>query len=356
MYFTELIVGAFGQHIYKVVTFKPGLNIIVGESEAGKTTLIRALYLLIENSPRGGETLYHSDLTDNSLLIQLKDNKNNIVKRSKNKYYINDDDPLKAFGAGVPEPVRELFNFKEINWQKQHDVHYLLFSTGGSAGKLLNNATGMIDQEVIIAEIKSNLSSSKSEIKRLKKNNIEHQQTVERLKKIVRLRLKAEAILHMQSDMDELKERSDRLENILVQLEFINEDRIQYKKAKPHMEKLSKILDNYSEVDVYKGHLDKLINILNKLDGLETFDHTKMIDYLERLQTLHRLNSEYIAAKSATKLLDRYINDIKETKEQQEKFLKEMKQVESQLQQTFYKLGYCPFCNREIKDGDTCCR
>ena len=88
----------------------------------------------------------------------------------------------------VPEPVRELFNFKEINWQKQNDVHYLLFNTGGSAGKLLNNATGMSDQEIIIDDIKKNISNAKSEIKRHKKNNEEHLKTTKRLKEMKKIK------------------------------------------------------------------------------------------------------------------------------------------------------------------------
>ena len=356
MHFTELIVEGFGQHIKRVIKFGPGLNVIIGESEAGKTTLIRALYLLIENSPRGGEKLYQSDLTDNPLLIQLKDDSGNTVKRTKNKYYLNNGKPLKAFGTGVPEPVRELFNFKEINWQKQHDVHYIIFSTGGAAARLLNSATGMGDQEIIIDELKSGLTESKGEIKRLKKNNSEHQQTLERLKNVVRFRLKAEAIINMTEESIELKKKVDRLNNTLIQLEFINEDKTIYRKAKHHMETLNEILENYKEVDVYKSHIDKLINMLNKLESIDTFDHVLMIDYLKKLQTLERLNSECITINATTRMLEKYINEVEESRIQQEKFLKEMKKVENDIQQTFYKLGYCPFCNREIKDGDTCCR
>jgi len=356
MYFTELKVKGFGQHIEKVIKFTPGLNVLVGESEVGKTMLIRALYLLIENSPRGGEKLYQSWFTDNPLSIQLKDDQGNAIKRKKNKYYLNGGDPLKAFGTGVPEPIRELFNFKEINWQKQLHPHYLLFSTGGSAGKILNNATGMAVQELLVNEIKSNLSDSKSEIKRLKKNNDEYQQTLERLKNVTRFRMKAEAIINMKQDAIEIGKKSDRLENILIQLEEINEIKNSYRKVEKHMETLNQILEDYKEVDVYKAMINKLIGILNKVNSIEIFDHTKVVDYLQSLQRLERLNSELTTAKTIINLLEKYILEVKEQKEFQQKYLAEMKQIEKDLEDTFYKLGYCPFCNREIKDGDTCCR
>lgn len=356
MYFTELKVKGFGQHIERVVKFTPGLNVLVGESEVGKTMLIRALYLLIENSPRGGEKLYQSWFTDEPLSVQLKDDQGNVIRRKRNKYYLNGGDPLKAFGTGVPEPIRELFNFKEINWQKQLHPHYLLFSTGGSAGKILNNATGMAVQELLITDIKSDLSNSKSEIKRLKKNNDEYQQTLERLKHVTRFRMKAEAIINMEAEAIETGKKTDRLENILIQLEEIDKIKNAYRKVEKHMETLNKILEDYKEVDVYNAMIKKLIHLLNKANQIEIFDHTKMVDYLQRLQRLERLNSELTTAKATINLLDKYIREVKEQKEFQQKYLAEMKQIEKELEDTFHNLGYCPFCNREIKDGDTCCR
>lgn len=356
MYFTELKVKGFGQHIERVVKFTPGLNVLVGESEVGKTMLIRALYLLIENSPRGGEKLYQSWFTDEPLSIQLRDNQGNTVKRKNNKYYLNGGDPLKAFGTSVPEPIRQLFNFKEINWQKQLHPHYLLFSTGGSAGKILNNATGMAVQELLITEIKSDLSDSKSEIKRLKKNNDEYQQTLERLRHVTRFRIKAEAIINIQNNAIEIEKKADRLENILIQLEEIRKIKNSYKKVEKHMDTLNQILEDYKEVDVYKAMVNKLIGLLNKINEIEIFDHVKVIDYLQRLQRLESLNFELTTAKTTINLLEKYIREVKEQKEFQEKYLIEMKQVEKELENTFIQLGYCPFCNREIKDGDTCCR
>ena len=136
MYITELMVRAFGLHVDKTVTFVQGVNVIVGESETGKSTLIRALALVIENSPRGGEKLYQSDNSDKPLLVQIKTSTNDKIVRTKNKYYLNDGKPMKAFGSSVPKPIREILNFKPINWQRQFtDKPFLLFNTGGLAAK-----------------------------------------------------------------------------------------------------------------------------------------------------------------------------------------------------------------------------
>lgn len=356
MYLTELIVKAFGQHIKKVVQFTPGLNVLVGESETGKTTLVRALYLLIENSPRGGEKLYQSWLTDAPLSIQLKDNRGNIIKRKKNKYYLNDNDPLKAFGTSVPEPIRQLFNFKEINWQKQLDTHYLLFNTGGSSAKLLNSATGMSDQEVIIDDFKKQLSNAKSEIKRHKKNNEEHLKTTKRLKDIVRYKLKALAIVYLEDEAIELKNKTNRLENLLMQLESIKEIKMKYKVASKYSNEINTIIHNLEETKHFDGSIKELKSVLNKIEETKIIDPEIILSLLKTLHAIHSKNLEYDTLKRKTDLLKKYINQIEEAKEKQIRYQKNIEEHQRQIDEVFTNLGYCPLCRRRIKDGDTCCR
>jgi DNA repair ATPase RecN len=356
MYFTELIVKAFGLHLKQVINFTPGLNVIVGESERGKTTLIRALYLLIENSPRGGEKLYQSWLTDNPLSIQLKDDKGNIIKRKKNKYYLNDSKPLKAFGTSVPEPIRQLLNFKEINWQKQHDIHYLLFNTGGSAAKLLNSATGMSDQEVIIDDFKKQLSHSKSEIKRHKKNNEEHLKTTKRLKDIVRYKLKALAIVNLEEEMIELKNKTDKLENILSQLESIREIKMKYRESKEHHKEINSIIHDLEETKHFGKSIQELKSVLNKIEETKIIDPKMIVSLLKTLHALHSKNLEFETLTSKTNLLKNYIKQIEEAKETQERYQKNIEEHQKQIDELFINLGYCPLCRRRVKDGDTCCR
>lgn len=354
MNLSELKVRAFGLHIDKTIAFTPGLNVIVGESEEGKSTLVRALYLLIENSPRGGEKLYQSWLTDKKLMIQLKDDADNVVKRTRNKYYLNDGDPLKAFGTGVPEPVRELFNFKEINWQKQHDRHYLLFSTGGSAGKLLNSATGMSDQETIIDAIKQMLSHSKSEVKRHKKNNEVHLQTTERLKDIVRYRLKAEAIVYLDEEADELQIKADRLANMLTELETIKETYTKYAIAKEYILGVDLAVGKIKEIRKFNEHITKLRNIITKLESIKIVNIPTILKSTKALHAIHSKKLEYDSLKSKTESLKRLIIQIEEAKEIQQEYSKEIKLKQEQLDAAFNELGYCPLCERKVEDEHTC--
>ena len=356
MNLSELRVKAFGLHIDKTVKFTPGLNVIVGESEEGKTTLIRALYLLIENSPRGGEKLYQSWLTDNSPSIQLKDDKGNTVKRKKNKYYLNNGNPLKAFGTSVPEPIRELFNFKEINWQKQHDAHYLLFNTGGSSAKLLNSATGMSDQEVIVDDVKKQLSHSKSEIKRHKKNNEEHLKTTNRLKDIVRYKLKALAIVHLEEEMIELKNKTDRLENLLTQLESIKEIKMKYRAAKGYNKEINSIIQDLEESKKFGKSIKELKSILDEVEKTKIIDPKTIVSLLKTLHTVHSKNLEFETLTSKTKALKKFIEQIEEAKESQQRLQKNIEEHQKQIDEVFVNLGYCPLCRRRVKDGDTCCR
>jgi len=354
MNISELKLIAFGQHIDIKIKFTPGLNVIVGESETGKTTLIRALYLIIENQPRGGEKLYQSWLTDKKLMIQIKDDAGNTVKRTNNKYYINDNNPLKAFGAIVPKPVRELFNFKEINWQKQHDVHYLLFSTGGTAARLLNSATGMSDQETIIDAFKQKLSNAKSEIKRFKKNNVEHLQTVERLKNIVRYRLKAEGIIYLEKESNELEIKVNRLENILIQLELIKEAKVKYEASKSYNIIIENIIHEIKEVNEFNNYISKLNITLKNIKEIKIVNPNIISNLSNSLQVIHSKNLKLSELKTKTESLKGYINKIEASKLIQETTRKSILIQQKEIDQTFKDLGYCPLCNRVIEGDHEC--
>jgi len=356
MYITELKVIAFGLHINKTITFTPGVNVIVGESESGKTTLIRALYLAIENSPRGGEKLYQSDLSDEPLLIQIKDNLGNVVKRTKNKYYLNDNKPLKAFGSIVPEPIREIFNFKEINWQRQFsDKPFLLFNTGGAAAKDLNKVTGLSNQEIIITEIKEHISERKSNIKRLLKNNEEYQQTIERLKNVVRFKMKCQGILNKKQELDKIEEIIYNLRGIIDELKIIGRKKMLNQNIIDKFSvQVGKIVKGKGVIKVYDERINELGNFVIQLERIPQLDDKTIIEHGTTLQKVAVMNQNGLQIKEKIDQLYLLIKKIEGLKSLYRKADKEVSEINKDLNSIFTEIGYCPLCNRVIEGDHEC--
>ena len=356
MYITELKVKGFGVHIDKTIIFKPGVNVIVGESEAGKTTLIRALFLAIENSPRGGEKLYQSDLTDDPLYIKINDNLGNKIVRTKNKYYINDSKPLKAFGSKTPKPVLDLLNLKEINWQRQFtDKPFLLFNTGGAAAKDLNKVTGLQEQQAIIDEIKSHISDRKSNIKRLFKNNEEHEQTIERLKNVVRYKMKCQGILYKKKDSEKLTEDIYNLTGILDELKIIRRNKMLTQNIIDKFSvQVGKIVKGKGVIKVYDDRINELGNLVIQLERIPQFDNKIIKDHGTALQKVAVLNQNSKEIEEKIEQIYSVIKKVEELKSMYRKADKGVNDINKELNSIFSEIGYCPLCNRPIEGDHEC--
>jgi len=98
----------------------PGVNVIVGNSDSGKSGILRALRWIIRNRP-SGEAFRTKGGGDTSVELSLD---NQVVKRvrtkQKNQYIINNIE-LNAVKTEVPEEVSNLLNINEANLQQQLD-------------------------------------------------------------------------------------------------------------------------------------------------------------------------------------------------------------------------------------------
>jgi len=135
----KLTLKNFEAHKDTTIDFENGVTIIKGNSNAGKSSLFRALRFVLLNEP-GGEDFINFNENETEVTLQYN---NHIVTRAKarsNKRneYIVDGKVLKAFGQGVPEEVKQVFGLSEINYEWQFDKRpFLLAETGGYiAGKL----------------------------------------------------------------------------------------------------------------------------------------------------------------------------------------------------------------------------
>jgi exonuclease SbcC len=356
MYITELMVKAFGLHVDKTVTFVQGVNVIVGESETGKSTLIRALALVIENSPRGGEKLYQSDDSEEPLLVQIKTSTKDKIVRTKNRYYLNDGKPMKAFGSSVPKPIKEILNFKPINWQRQFtDKPFLLFNTGGLAAKDLNKVTGLQDQDVLIGEIKERISNHKSEIKRLFKNNEEQQYIIAKHKNVIRFKMKCRGIMIKKDELNKLKEVINNLSRILDELEIIRRKRMLNQNIIDKFSvQVGKIVKGKGVIKVYDERISELGNLVVQLERIPQFDNKIIEEHGTVLQKVTVKNQDAKEIKSKIEQLYALIGKVEGLKTLYRKADKEVSEINKELNAIFTEIGYCPLCNRAIEGDHEC--
>jgi exonuclease SbcC len=135
----------FQKHERLRIQFDKRITTIVGPSDTGKSSVMRALYWLAFNKPRGFWFLRNGA---KSCSVKLWIDGHKLERRrSKSKnVYLLDGVELKAVGSDVPEEVQAVLNLKEENFQHQHDAPFWFSLTPGEVGKRLN---AIIDLSII---------------------------------------------------------------------------------------------------------------------------------------------------------------------------------------------------------------
>ena len=142
----SLTIKNFQSHKLTNLDFSPRVNVIIGKSRAGKTSLLRAIRKILENRPITGiERWVHGQDPKGTISIALEttDNHNVIWEGPNPQRYIVDGEALTGFGQSVPSRVSEILNLGEINIQSQHDRPYLLFDSPGEVARTLNRVVNL---------------------------------------------------------------------------------------------------------------------------------------------------------------------------------------------------------------------
>lgn len=132
----------FQAHADTTLDFDKGVNIIVGRSDQGKSSIIRALRWVVENRPTGTAfRKYGTDVTEVTLTIDGKD----ITRKRSDKInsYIFGEEEYKALRSDVPTAISEALNFGIANIQTQHEQYFLLQGSSGDAAKTINQIANL---------------------------------------------------------------------------------------------------------------------------------------------------------------------------------------------------------------------
>lgn len=178
----RLVLKNFQSHKESALDFSEGVNVIVGDSDCGKSAILRALYWLTFCRPSGDSFIRRGIKTP--CCVTLETNDGYKIKRIKGKgenYYELNGEQFKAFAKSVPDDVAKALNLGEINFSRQLDGPFGFSMSGTELAQYLNklvdlniigtslsNINSMVrDTTAIVNNTKQKLERTKSEIKKL---------------------------------------------------------------------------------------------------------------------------------------------------------------------------------------------
>lgn len=159
---SELTIRGFQSHVDSGFILAPGLTVITGPSDAGKTAVIRALRWLAFNEPQGDSflhTLYNADgsiktqAEQAEVVVELDSGVTITKTRRKGKTtYTHSLYPEPWEKAEVPQEIKEALGLEKqaygdnfetcLNFAFQLDPPFLLSETGSAGAKVLGKLAG----------------------------------------------------------------------------------------------------------------------------------------------------------------------------------------------------------------------
>lgn len=135
---------------------------LIGPSDTGKSSVIRAIRWLALNLPKGREFIRRgSESASVALRVDERVIKRLRGKGSQNAYQL-DGAEFKAFGSNPPEEVAEVLRVDALNFQGQHDPVFWLTLTPGQLAAEINKIVDLSLADESMSYLRSELTARKA--------------------------------------------------------------------------------------------------------------------------------------------------------------------------------------------------
>ncbi len=134
----KLVIKGFQCHEELRIELSPSITCLTGNSDVGKTAIIRALRWLTHNRPGGAAYIRNGETC---CLVRLTFDGGKIIVRRKdkgeNEYRLGDRN-YHAFGSEVPDDIKAVLNIGDENFARQLDAPFWFSLSPGEVSKQLN--------------------------------------------------------------------------------------------------------------------------------------------------------------------------------------------------------------------------
>jgi len=112
----EVEIDGYQSLVGVTIPLSPGVNVIVGESDVGKSAVVRAIQGLISNQRGDG---FINNRAGKCRVRMVADSGDTVVwKKPENSYKLNDDEPFRKVGSSVPKEVLGAINMEPLELDK----------------------------------------------------------------------------------------------------------------------------------------------------------------------------------------------------------------------------------------------
>lgn len=346
---STLTLQDFQSHKNTTLDFHPGVNVIIGSTDSGKTAIIRALREIIWNRPGGLDYISH---WAKSMAVQIEID-NTIIRKEKshtrNAYVINGKEYV-AFGRDVPDDLRQLLRMDEINLQAQMDGPFLLSQSPGEIALHFNRIAKIDNIHTTINNIKQK-SKKLEQTQQFKLQEISTlTEKITKLSFLEKMEVDVEVLEELESRKIQIQTRYDKLTTLLKIHTKIDTE---LKQLLPILE-LEKKVDIILAASIKKKELEErkreLLRALKCLDDIiYQIDIKTAVERLEMpVDSILELYSNRTKIQTQKNAFETLIDKLKRNQTQIVQKTGVLQEIEKEFRDNFPTM--CPLCNSVVNE------
>jgi len=267
----KITIENFQSHKHTEVEFCPGVNVITGRSDSGKSSILRALQWVLWNRPTG--FAFHSYFAKKEpTKVKVEFDDGSVIERIKssreNKYIVNGVE-LKALGSQVPEEVLQTHKLEDFNLQTQFENYFLLQDSPGEVARKLNKVVGLDIIDELVKRANSYVNSFRSQISESDIRIEELQKEIEGycyLDEIEPLLVQVDDYLH---ELEQLESELDELKQLVTDLEELERMLAEFVDIETLEEKLQQLESLECELQQVTEELTRLSGVVREIELVE---------------------------------------------------------------------------------------
>ena len=281
-----------------ILDFKPGLTSIIGPSNNGKSSILKAIKSAVYTEP--GSTPIRTGAQ--SYIVGIQDNGHTVVyqKKEGSSKYLVDDKSYSKFGLSTPEEVSIALNIRELilngnkvqlNFWNQMDKPFLLDKSAGELFKFILDSGENDQLSSVLKAMVTDRQSLNKEADNLQgqitalEDSIDKQQ--KESDKLVPVIEKANNLIDKKSRYDELNKLKELIQNYFILDKRIEEHETSLKIIKDKEKIYNKLnlklfknkLDINKDIEDYNQNETQILNVYNDIVNTQN-----MLDILNRLK------------------------------------------------------------------------
>tara|TARA_R110000851_G_scaffold46656_2_gene113507 strand:- start:1760 stop:2662 length:903 start_codon:yes stop_codon:yes gene_type:complete len=297
----KLRIKNFQNHEKLAIKFSDKVTTIIGKSDAGKSSVLRALRWALSNKPNGSSFIRTGE---KSVAVRIETDGHTITRRKgKSNTYEIDGEELHSFGSDVPQKIQDVLKMREINFQGQHDAPFWLSDSAGQVSRNLN-------QIVDLGIIDSSLSNASKKLRQAK------------------------------TETEIIRNRIDQADEEKQNLKWTKQAEKDFAEMKCSVNKIESLNSKIDELEIILNEVDLYQDGLNRAKEIKSAAQ-KMMDEAEDITELRGRVKDL---KISIAELDSILKSIKETKSSKSKLNKQIKEFKQQIK----SVKVCETCQRPL--------